>query len=75
MPRSLLREVRPIWLPSTTGLNELAKFDERQAKIVELHFFGGLGYEEIAAFLKIGRSTVTRDIRMAQIWLRNYVSK
>jgi RNA polymerase sigma factor (TIGR02999 family) len=32
------------------GLNELAQFDARQAKTVELHFFGGLGYEEIAVY-------------------------
>ena len=57
------------------GLNELAKFDARKAKVVELHFFGGLGYEEIAAFLNIGRSTVIRDLRMAQVWLGSYVSK
>jgi RNA polymerase sigma factor (TIGR02999 family) len=56
------------------GLNELARFDERQARIVELHFFGGLTYEEIAAFLNIGRSTVIRDLRMAQVWLKNYIA-
>jgi len=55
------------------GLNELSVFDPRQAQIVELHFFGGLTFEEIAAFLAIGRSTVIRDLRMAQAWLRNYV--
>jgi RNA polymerase sigma factor (TIGR02999 family) len=57
------------------GLNELAELDARQAKIVELHYFGGLSYEEIAEYLHIGRSTVIRDLRMAQVWLRNYVSK
>jgi RNA polymerase sigma factor (TIGR02999 family) len=57
------------------GLNELARLDERQARIVEMHFFGGLTYEEIAEFLNIGRSTVIRDLRMAQVWLRNYMAK
>jgi RNA polymerase sigma-70 factor (ECF subfamily) len=57
------------------GLMELARLDERQARIVEMHFFGGLTYEEIAEFLNIGRSTVIRDVRMAQVWLKNYVSK
>jgi RNA polymerase sigma factor (TIGR02999 family) len=56
------------------GLKELAGFDERQAHIVELHFFGGLTYEEIADYLKIGRSTVVRDLRMAQAWLKKYVT-
>jgi RNA polymerase sigma factor (TIGR02999 family) len=56
------------------GLKELAGFDDRQAQIVELHFFGGLTYEEIAEYLKIGRSTVIRDLRMAQVWLKKYVT-
>jgi RNA polymerase sigma factor (TIGR02999 family) len=56
------------------GLTELARFDARQAQIVELHFFGGMTYEEIAAYLKIGRTTVVRDIRMAQYWLKNYLT-
>jgi len=56
-------------------MNELARLDERQARVVELHFFGGLTYEEIAEFLGIGRSTVIRELRMAQIWLKNYIQK
>ncbi len=57
------------------GLTELAAFDARQARIVELHFFGGMTYEEVAEFLNIGRSTVIRELRMAQAWLRNYMTK
>ena len=56
------------------GLKELARFDERQARIVEMHFFGGLTHEEIAEFLNIGRSTVFRDLRMAQVWLKNFMA-
>ena len=56
-------------------MNELARLDERQARVVELHFFGGLTYEEIAECLGIGRSTVIRELRMAQIWLKNYIQK
>lgn len=56
------------------GLRELAALDPRQAQIVELHFFGGLTYDEIAEYLKLGRSTVIRDIRMAEVWLKDYVS-
>jgi RNA polymerase sigma-70 factor (ECF subfamily) len=55
------------------GLNELARLDQRQTRIVEMHFFGGLTFEEIAELLNIGRSTVVRDLRMAQVWLRSYV--
>jgi RNA polymerase sigma factor (TIGR02999 family) len=57
------------------GLNELARLDERQARIVELHFFGGLTFDEIAGFMNLGRNTVIRDLRMAQVWLKNYMDK
>jgi RNA polymerase sigma factor (TIGR02999 family) len=57
------------------GLKDLAVLDGRQAQIVELHFFGGLTYEEIAEYLGIGRSTVIRDLRMAQRWLKDYLGK
>ena len=56
------------------GMNELASFNARQSQIVELHFFGGLTFEEVAEFLNISRSTVIRDLRMAQAWLKNYVA-
>lgn len=56
------------------GMNELASFNARQSQIVELYFFGGLTFEEIAEFLNISRSTVIRDLRMAQAWLKNYVA-
>jgi len=56
------------------GLQDLARLDPRQAQIVDLHFFGGLTYDEIAAYLGIGRMTVIRDIRMAQVWLKKYVT-
>ena len=56
------------------GLEELSRLDERQARIVELHFFGGLTYEEVAEFLSLGRSTVIRDLRMAQVFLKNFMT-
>jgi RNA polymerase sigma factor (TIGR02999 family) len=57
------------------GLRDLTELDPRQARIVELHYFGGLTYEEIAEFLQIGRSTVVRDLRTAQAWLKSYVAR
>jgi RNA polymerase sigma factor (sigma-70 family) len=48
------------------ALNELATFDERQSKIVELHFFGGLSLEETAEALKISARTVQREWSLAQ---------
>jgi RNA polymerase sigma-70 factor, ECF subfamily len=52
------------------ALDELAKMDPQQSRIVELKFFGGLSIEEIAEVLGIGHATVERDWKMARAWLR-----
>ncbi len=52
------------------AINALAKFDERQAKIVELRFFGGLTYEETAHALGVSPKTVQREWTLAKAWLR-----
>jgi RNA polymerase sigma-70 factor, ECF subfamily len=51
------------------ALAELAEIDERQAKIVELRFFGGCSIEEIAELLSIGRRSVDREWNAAKTWL------
>ncbi len=56
------------------ALDELARFDPAAARIVELHFFGGLSFEEIARALKISASTVYREWRTARLWLFNRLS-
>lgn len=50
-------------------LTELAERSQRQARIVEYSFFGGLTHEEIAEVLGISAPTVRRDWRMARAWL------
>ncbi len=50
-------------------LDRLAEFDERQAKIVEMRFFGGLTIPEIAETLEIGERTVVREWQSARLWL------
>jgi RNA polymerase sigma-70 factor, ECF subfamily len=57
------------------ALNELATFDERQGKIVELRFFGGLSLEETAEALKISTRTVQREWSLAQAWLYRELSR
>ena len=52
------------------ALDELARMDPQQSRIVELKFFGGLSIEEIAEVLGIGHATVERDWKMARAWLR-----
>jgi RNA polymerase sigma factor (TIGR02999 family) len=51
------------------ALIRLAGHDERAAKAVELHYFGGLTYDEIAQALDISPATVDRDLRFAKSWL------
>ena len=51
-------------------LSRLSEFDERKAKVIELRYFGGMKREEIAAALGLTLSTVKRDLRLAEAWLR-----
>lgn len=51
------------------ALTRLEAQDERKAKVVELHFFGGLTYDEVAESLEISPATVHRELRMAKAWL------
>jgi RNA polymerase sigma-70 factor, ECF subfamily len=57
------------------ALEELAKFDERKAKIVELKFFGGLSVEETAEVLDISGITVMREWQKAKAWLYRQLSQ
>jgi RNA polymerase sigma factor (TIGR02999 family) len=50
-------------------LLELAERDARAVKIVEMHFYGGLTFEEIARILNVSLSTVMREWRFARNWL------
>jgi RNA polymerase sigma-70 factor, ECF subfamily len=56
------------------ALNELAKHDEVQTKIVELRYFAGLTFDEVAAVLQIPRSTVFREWTFARTWLYDKIS-
>jgi len=51
------------------ALEQLAEVDPRKAEVVQLHFFGGLTYDQIAEALGISPATVDRDLRMARAWL------
>lgn len=50
-------------------LRQLAEFDERQAKIVEMRFFGGMSNAEISENLEISERTVGREWQSAKLWL------
>lgn len=52
------------------ALTVLASLDERQARVVELKFFGGLGIEQIGHVLGVSPRTVNNDWAMARAWLK-----
>lgn len=56
------------------AMDRLAELDERKSRVVELHYFGGLTYDETAAALDISAATVDRDLRMARAWLYREMS-
>ena len=51
------------------ALNELGKFDERKARIVELRYFGGLSVEETAEVIGVAPITIMREWQKAKAWL------
>ncbi|MEW5916126.1 MAG: sigma-70 family RNA polymerase sigma factor [Gemmatimonadota bacterium] len=51
------------------ALERLLSLDERKARVIELHHFGGLNYEEVADVLQISPATVHRELRLARAWL------
>jgi RNA polymerase sigma factor (TIGR02999 family) len=57
------------------ALNELARLDARQSRIVEMRFFGGLSIEGTAEIIGISRTTVKREWATARAWLRREVGK
>jgi RNA polymerase sigma factor (TIGR02999 family) len=51
------------------ALQQLEALNPRQAKIIELHFIGGLSFEEIGAVLDLSPRTAKRDWAVARLWL------
>jgi RNA polymerase sigma-70 factor (ECF subfamily) len=52
------------------ALEELARLDERKARVLELRFFAGLTMEEVATILDVSAKTVEADWYMARAWLK-----
>jgi RNA polymerase sigma factor (TIGR02999 family) len=57
------------------ALNELAKLDQQQCRIVELRFFGGLSIEETAQAMNLSPTTVKRHWATAKLWLHHQISR
>src|SRR2546430_509920 len=52
------------------ALQSLTNLDSRKGRMIELHYFGGLAYDEMADAMGVSATTVKRDLRIARAWLR-----
>jgi RNA polymerase sigma factor (TIGR02999 family) len=57
------------FLDIDSALNELARLDERQARVVEMRYYGGLSVAEVAIVLGVSEATVNRNWQTARAWL------
>ena len=57
------------------ALEELAQLDERRARVLEMHYFGGLNYTEMSDVLGVASATLNRDLRAARAWLKARMSE
>ena len=57
------------------ALTELAKHDERKARIVELRFFAGMSMDETAELLAVSPGTVMKDWTLAKAWLQREMDR
>jgi RNA polymerase sigma-70 factor, ECF subfamily len=64
----------PDVLEVSEALDRLAAVDERKAKVIEMRYFGGMEREEVAAALGLTVSTVKRDLRLGEAWLRAFLA-
>lgn len=55
------------------ALESLIQLEPRLAQVIELHYFGGLTYNQIAETVGMSPATVHRDIRVARAWLLNEI--
>ena len=57
------------------ALTRLEQLNPRQAKVVEMRYFGGLSVEEVASVLGIAPRSVKRDWALARMWLFEEIQK
>lgn len=55
------------------ALEALAGFDDRKARVIELHYFGGLTQDEVAQVLDVHVNTIARDLRLAEAWIHTHL--
>jgi RNA polymerase sigma-70 factor, ECF subfamily len=65
----IFSESSPDLVDLNAALEKLAVLNQRQSRVIELHFFGGLSLKEIAGVLGVSLGTVKRDMTLAKLWL------
>ncbi len=68
-------DAAPDVLALDASLERLGERDPRKSRAIELHFFGGLTYDEIAEALGVSAATVSRELRFAKAWLADDMSR
>jgi RNA polymerase sigma factor (TIGR02999 family) len=57
------------------ALDQLARISPRQARVIELRYFGGLTVEEIGGVVGVSAATVSREQKTAEAWLGHVMSQ
>ena len=57
------------------AIEQLEQIDERKSDIVQLYYFAGLTYREIALCLDISEATIDRELRFSRAWLANCIQQ
>ena len=70
---SIEPEVTDRLLALHEALERFGTFDERASQVVELRFFAGLSYDEIAETMGVSRATAVRDWEAAKSWLHREI--
>jgi RNA polymerase sigma factor (TIGR02999 family) len=71
-----VEDARPLAILAVDRLlDDLAKVDARQARVVEMRVFGGLTADESARVLGLSPETIGRDWRVARAWLHRELSR
>lgn len=57
------------------AIEKLAEQDERKALLIELQYFGGLNFEEMALVSGLSSSSIDRELRFSRAWLKAHLSE
>ena len=81
MPKAQLPEAASLatgdlerFLALNEALEQLARVNARQARVIDMRYFGGLNLDEIAELLEVSAATISREQQAAEAWLSHAMS-